>query len=156
MIENEDRVAERESRRHHLTGEMVSAQSARAIASWFHGGAGTRAYSFASTGIVQPDLDRDDFVADWEYDTLDVLDQKCIDALMAYIKAEKLLRHVDYPHKPGALIGCAECEACCHCESGGEECVRCQLDVLELCGCSPDGSSFCYEHAVAIERFSRD
>lgn len=31
--------------------------------------------------------------------------------------------HVNYPHEPGYLYDCQACEAECHCEPGGTECV---------------------------------
>lgn len=37
-------------------------------------------------------------------------------------------RHVDYPHSPGRLYGCPECERRCFCEPqrrGGTPCVFC-------------------------------
>lgn len=36
--------------------------------------------------------------------------------------------HIDYPHIPGYMIGCAACEEKCHCtgEQGAEDCVHCQ------------------------------
>lgn len=154
-MDNESRIAEREARKWALTGEIISTQSAREIASWYHGGQCSRAYSFCSTGVVQPDLSREDFVTDWEYDSLS--EDKALlwplDALMAYIEAEKALRHVDYPHPYGYLMGCAECEATCHCEEGRAPCVYCEN---QDCECEEDGSYFCYSHQVAIAEFSRD
>lgn len=31
--------------------------------------------------------------------------------------------HANYPHTPGYLHGCGECEARCHCTAGSAECV---------------------------------
>lgn len=157
-MENESRIAEREARRWVLTGDVISKQSAREIAAWWHCGGITNSIAMSSTGHVAPDLTRDDFLSDEEYAELEELDKKCMDALMAYVAVEKAIRHSDYPHNPGTLYGCPECEACCHCSDDPSEtsCVRCAMDEMEMCGCKPDGSYFCHEHQVAIERFSRD
>lgn len=93
MIENEDRIAEREARRWALTGELISTQSAKMIASWFHGGQWSRAYSIASTGIVPIDADRSDFVSDQEYERLGRVEKSQTDALMAWIDVEKIVQH---------------------------------------------------------------
>lgn len=97
MIENEDRIAEREARRWVLSGRdksaVISTQSARAIASWWHGGQWTRAYSIASTGSVPMDADRLDFVTNEEYGRLSRKDRGQIDALMAWVEAEKIIQH---------------------------------------------------------------
>lgn len=93
MIENESRIAEREARRWVLGGEIISAQSAREIASWWHGGQWTRAYSIASTGTVPPDADRDDFLSEAEYNDLSEAGKGEIDALMAWIDVEKIVQH---------------------------------------------------------------
>lgn len=93
MMENEDRIAEREARRWLLGGNIISTQSAKMIASWWHGGQSSRAYSIASTGIVPKDADRLDFISDEDYTGLYGLDRTCIDALMAWIEAEKIVQH---------------------------------------------------------------
>lgn len=156
MMENESRIAEREARKWVLTREIISKQSAREIASWWHCGGITNSIAMSSTGFVAPDLTRDDFLSDEEYAELEDLDKDCMDALMAYVCIEKSIRHSDYPHTYGTLYDCPECEACCHCDDTLETCVRCAMDEMELCGCAPDGSHFCHEHQVAIERFCRD
>ena len=33
------------------------------------------------------------------------------------------MAHANYPHFPGTLYDCAECEARCHCETGSAECI---------------------------------
>lgn len=93
IVENEDRIAEREARRWLLAGNVISTQSAKMIASWWHGGQWTRAYSIASTGQVPLDADRSDFISDEDYTGLYGLDKTCIDALMAWVRDEKIVQH---------------------------------------------------------------
>jgi hypothetical protein len=35
--------------------------------------------------------------------------------------------HVDYPHFPGSLFDCEECESTCYCVHGETQCVHCAI-----------------------------
>jgi hypothetical protein len=36
--------------------------------------------------------------------------------------------HVDYPHNPGALFDCEQCESTCYCVPGETQCVHCSIE----------------------------
>ncbi len=155
---NEDRKAESDVRiwknNHDI---LITRQSAMTIAGWFHSGQASRAYSFASSGVVQPDADMWDYVGPREYECLSPSNQIAIDALVAYFEAEKAIRHDDVPHKYGTRMICLECLATCNCYYS-QTCVYC-LTTEPLdgeCGCTDDGSHYCLFHQVAIAKFFTD
>ncbi len=153
---NEDRKAESDVRiwknNHDI---LITRQSAMTIAGWFHSGQASRAYSFASSGVVQPDADMWDYVGPREYECLSPSNQIAIDALVAYFEAEKAIRHDDVPHKYGTRMICLECLAACQCNDlDNDECVHCLNQ--EDCGCTLNGSHYCLVHQVAIAKFFTD